>query len=86
MSDKLPDDFIRRYLVYTDNHESPIQFHKWVAAGIIGACMGRKIYLNWGHFKIYPNNYIILCAGSADCRKSSALDMGVDFLLSLIHI
>jgi hypothetical protein len=80
MTSDLPDDFIRRYLIYTENHESPEQFHMWMAIGIIGACLGRQVSLNWGHFEIYPNNYIVLTAGSADCRKSAAMDIAIALL------
>ena len=71
------DDFIRRYIRYTENQESPLAFHQWIATGLIGSASARNTYLDMGYFKVYPNNYLILVAGSAKCRKSVAIEIGI---------
>jgi len=80
MSNSIPDDFIRRYLLYTAAHESPRCYHQWIAIGIIGASLGRRVVLDMGHYRVFPNNFIILTSGSAECRKGGAMDMGIDIL------
>jgi len=74
------DDFIRRYLRYTSAQESPLDFHLWMAIGIIGAAAARNVWIDMNYFKIYPNNYIILCSGSAKCRKGIALEIPIGLL------
>ena len=55
-------------------------FHMWTGLTIISAAIGRKCYTDWGYYRIYPNLYTILVAGAARCRKSTAVDLGVDLL------
>jgi len=65
---------------FTEKTESPTIYHLWIATGVVGAAMARNIYIDMGHFKIFPNNYVILCAGSAKCRKSVAIEIGMKLL------
>lgn len=58
-------------------------FHLWTGLTIISAAIGRKCYTDWGYYRIYPNLYTILVAGAARCRKSTAVDLGVDLLKKL---
>jgi len=74
------DDFIDLYLDYTKGQESPRDFHFWTAVSLISGAVGRKIWLPRGHDMLYPNHYVILVAGSAMSRKSSAINIGVGLL------
>src|SRR4029077_10085867 len=47
---------------------------------IVAAAMGRKCYNNRGYYNLYPNLFTILVAGSARCRKSTAINIGVELL------
>lgn len=42
--------------------------------------MGRDCFLDFGYFTIFPNLYIVLIAGSARCKKSTAINMGLRML------
>jgi hypothetical protein len=46
----------------------------------VGAALQRKIYLEWGHEKIYPNMYVILIGPSGKCRKGTAMTIGMHIL------
>ena len=72
--------FIESYMAYTSGQESPSDFHYWTAVSTLSAAVGRNIWLNRGYYKIYPNHYIILVAGSALARKSSAINIGIRIL------
>ncbi|GEM_PF-6923483 len=72
--------FLDMYLKYTAKQESPAEFHLFTAMTIVGAAMGRKCWLNRGYYKLFPNFFTILVAGSARCRKSTAIGIGVDLL------
>lgn len=72
--------FLDRYLQYTAKQESPDLFHLWVGMTVVAAALGRKCYLDKGYYKLYPNLFTLLVAGSARCRKSTAINIGVSLL------
>ena len=72
--------FIESYLAYTSGQESPSDFHYWTAVSALSSAVGRNLWLDRGYYKIYPNHYIILVAGSALSRKSSAINIGIRIL------
>ena len=80
----IPDDFTGRYLEYTSGQESPSIFHTWVAASIVGNVAARNVFLDMSYFKIFPNHYTILVAGSGACRKGVALEIGIGLLRDAI--
>lgn len=47
---------------------------------VTAAALGRKCYLDKGYYRLYPNLFTILVAGSARCRKSTAINIGVSLL------
>lgn len=69
-------NWLQSYLDWTDKSEPPELFHMWTGISILGSALGRKVSFPRGHYTLYPNSYIILIAGSAKCRKSTALRMG----------
>ena len=77
--------FIEDYLEYTKYQESPEIFHKWVAIGLLSSCLERSVWIDLGYWKSYPNLYILLIAGTAICRKSTSIDIGIDLLQELMH-
>jgi Protein of unknown function (DUF3987) len=76
----MSDSFLDLYLRYTAHQESPESFHMMTAITCVGAAMGRKCYMDRGYYKLFPNFFTILVAGSARCRKSTAIKIGTDLL------
>ena len=82
----MPDErrlsnWLRTYVEdWTIEAEPPELFHLWTGIGVLSTALGRKVKLSRGNYNLYPNCYIILIAGSAKCRKSTALRMGVGLL------
>lgn len=74
------ESFLDLYLRYTLGQESPEAFHLWVGVSILAAALGRKVYIDRGYYKLYPNIFCILVAGSARCRKSTAINIGIRLL------
>jgi Protein of unknown function (DUF3987) len=68
------EDFLSSYLSYASDTEVPAVFHRWAAISSIGAFLGRRYYLNHGHFTIYPNIYCML-VGTSGTRKSTAIKL-----------
>jgi hypothetical protein len=77
------DNFLDMYMEYTRKQESPAEFHLFTAMTLVGAALGRKCYMNRGYYKLYPNFFTILVAGSARCRKSTAINIGVELVKSV---
>ena len=73
-------DFFSRYLDYTEDTESPRIYHRWCAIASVGALLGRSLYLQHGHFRVYPNLYCMLI-GNPATRKSTAIKLSRRLLL-----
>lgn len=67
------------HLKYTANTEPPIQFHRWAFLSCIGAMLGKNVWIEHGHYKIYPNMYTLL-VGVPGTRKSTAIGMAKKLL------
>ena len=81
MTRKCKNSIIDTYLLATENQESPEPFHVWTILALISAALDRKCWLDRGGlYNLYPNLYVCLVAGSARCRKSSAIKLGVRLL------
>jgi len=76
----MDESFLDTYLRYTEKQESPAEFHLWVGITMVAAAMGRKCFIERGYYRLYPNLFTILVAGSARCRKSTAINIGVNLL------
>jgi len=74
--------FLVNYQDYIQWQESPEDFHLWIALTLIGAMTQREVYYDMGYFKIFTNLYTTIVAESAICRKSSAMDIGMDILIN----
>lgn len=66
-------NFIVDFLTLNKNSEVPPIFALWSAIGGISSVLGRGTYLDMGRYTIYPNEYILLVAGSGTMRKSTAI-------------
>lgn len=76
---KVPN-WITGYLAYTDDSESPEEYHKWVAISAIAGAIRRKAFFNMGYFLLYPNMFIVLVGPAGRCKKSTAMRIGRRFL------
>lgn len=66
--------FLREYLLGVEHTESPRIFHLWCALSGISAALGRRCYLPFGDWKVYPNQCIIL-VGPPGSKKGSAMSV-----------
>ena len=73
------DDLLAAWLEYTKNTESPTSYHLWACISTISATMERRVYLEWGHTKIYPNMYVTLI-GPSGGRKGEPISIAREFL------
>lgn len=84
---ELPD-FLEAYTEYTENTESARIFHDWVGISIISSALRKKIKLNLGRIRVYPNTYVVLVAEPGKARKSIAIAYGNKILREVedIHV
>lgn len=75
--------WLNTYLDYTREQESPESFHRWTGITILSAAIGRNLKIDRTYYKIFPNLFVILVAGSGMCRKSSAIHIGVRILKAI---
>lgn len=66
-------NFCSEYKVLNGSTEIPPMFTAWCSLSAISAVLGRSLWIDMGPFKIYPNMYVILIAGSGRMRKSTAI-------------
>jgi hypothetical protein len=71
----LSGSWINNYLKYTAKVESPEAYHFWTAVSLIAAVLDRRVYIDQGFWKIWPNHWITL-VGSSQCGKTTAIDIG----------
>ncbi len=74
------DNWIKAYLTFTAESESPEEYHKWVAISAIAGAIRRRAFFNMGYFLLYPNMYIILVGPAGRCKKSTAMRIGRSLL------
>lgn len=77
------ESFVHEYCKFTEQQESPLPFHLWSALTVLSAAMGRKCYMKKGYYVLYPNLFTVLVAGSALCRKSTAVGLAWDMLAGI---
>jgi hypothetical protein len=75
MARSLSGSWINNYLLYTAKVESPEAFHLWTAVSLIAAVLDRRVYVDQGFWKIWPNQWIVL-VGTSQCGKTTAIDIG----------
>jgi hypothetical protein len=84
MSRKCNEGIIEEICKYCEATEVPSTYALWTAIFSVSAVLGRDCSIDQGYFKIYPNQYVILVAKSAVCRKSTAINMATDFLWKVV--
>ena len=76
------NNWLERYIEYVDQTESPIEYHLWTAISILAAAIERKVYLQFGHSRLFCNCYIILI-GPPGIGKGIAMSLGSSLLHQL---
>lgn len=67
------DDWIDAYMTWQGDSESPESYKKWMAIGVVCACLQKKCKVMWTDGFLHPNEYIILVGPSGEARKGTAM-------------
>lgn len=56
--------FLDAYEKYSSTHvEIPTLYYRWAARLAVSATLGKRVWVTRGHFRIYPNLYVLLIGG-----------------------
>lgn len=64
-------DFVSQYLKANEGTEVPIRYTRWSAIALLSMTLGRKVYVDHGHFVLMPWLYYCLI-GEIGCGKTTA--------------
>lgn len=74
--------FLQDYLEYTSGTETSETFHKWCCISALSSIVSRKVWIDQGRIRHYPNLYVVL-VGDPGCGKSFALDHARKLVIEL---
>lgn len=77
------DDWLQSYLEYSEESESPREFHLWTGLSVLASAIRRNIWINQGIYQVYPNLYVILVGPPGTVAKSTCIRMGRKILLGV---
>lgn len=64
------------YLKYTTHSESPDSYHIWTFLSMISATVGKRCWMEFNYYNVFPNMYIILISLPGVGKKSTAIRIG----------
>ena len=76
-------NWLEAYMAFTISLESPDEYHTWTALSTIGGAVRRRAFFDMGHFRLYPNLYVVLVGPAGRCKKSTAMRVGRSMLANL---
>ena len=71
--------FFSDYYNFVKEDEPPLPFQLWTSLTVVSALLGRSVFFPMGHFNVFPNLYVLL-VGNPGSRKTTAMNVGRDFL------
>jgi hypothetical protein len=66
---------LQDYLKFTEKTASPESYHVWAFLSMVGTILGKKAWVKFGYFNIYPNLYVVLASPPGIGKKSTAIDI-----------
>ncbi len=64
------------YLTYTKHSESPESYHIWTYLSMVAGIVGKRCWLEFNYFNVFPNMYIVLVSLPGVGKKSTAIRIG----------
>jgi len=75
-------NFLADYDKFTSGNEANRNYHMWTALAVLSTLVSRKVWIDLGYFKVYPNLYLVLL-GPAGNKKTTAMSLGKKMVLRL---
>ena len=65
-------NFLGDYLLFNSGNEANQSYHIWAGLSALSSIVSRRVWIDMGYFRIYPNLYVVL-VGPAGNKKTTAL-------------
>lgn len=75
-------NFLRDYREFTKGSEAHPTYHTFSALVALSSIISRRVWVEQGYFKVYPNLYVVL-VGPAGNRKTSAMSIAKSLIREL---
>lgn len=72
-------------MLYNSGNEANKNYHLWSALSALSSIISRRVWINMGYFRIYPNLYVILC-GPPGNKKTTAMSVAKTLIRHLLDI
>lgn len=72
-------------MTFVEGTEAHGNYHMWCALSALSSIVSKRVWLDQGHFQVYCNLYICL-VGSPGSRKSTAIEVALQFIEELAGI
>lgn len=80
-------NFLRAYTdTLTPKGEAPERFHFWTGVAAIGGALRRRVYIDEGHYRYYPNFYVMLVGPPGLIKKSTTINVGSGLLRDVPNV
>src|SRR6516164_4535938 len=73
-------NWLKSYMQYTRDSESPTTFHFWTGVSTLAGALRRRVWIDMRKFQWTPNFYIILVGPQGVAAKSTSISMGMNLL------
>lgn len=80
MSKRNFTSWLDAFLDYSSSSEAPMEMLFWSGVSAIAGALQRKVYLDMGNFKWYPNHYIVLVAPPGIVSKTTTANAAHNLL------
>lgn len=74
------DNWLRAYMAYTADSESPDDFHFWTGVWTLAGALRRRVWIDMRKFQWTPNFYIVLVGPPGIITKSTSMRSGMRLL------
>ena len=73
-------DFLSAYVDYAGFSEAPRRMHFWSGVSAVAGALRRRVWLEMGYFRWFPNMYVIFVAPPGIVSKSTTMAIAMDLL------
>lgn len=74
------DDWLSAYVEYSSFSEAPVHMRFWSGVSAIAGALRRRVWIEQGYFRWFPNFYIILVAPPGIVSKSTTASIALNLL------
>lgn len=77
---RIHSDWLSAFVDYAKHGEAPIHMYFWAGVSAVAGALRRKVWINQGYFKWFPNFYICMVAPPGIVSKSTTVGIAMDLL------